>query len=53
MLKNIDNSHMYVRILSSTDWNAAQADTQFQGTGMSHEFAALLLTEAIQIIFFL
>ena len=39
---------IYVRELSLDDWNAAQAPTQFQGEGMSHELAALLLTETIQ-----
>ena len=29
------------------DWKSCQADTQFQGEGMSHELAALLLTKII------
>ena len=39
---------IYVRELSMDDWNVQQAPTQFQGEGMSHELAALLLTETIQ-----
>ena len=39
---------IYVRELSLDDWNNQQAGTQFQGQGMSHELAALLLTETIQ-----
>ena len=31
-----------------TGWAAAQAETQFQGSGSSHELAAILLTETIQ-----
>jgi hypothetical protein len=34
--------------LYESGWAAAQAETQFQGTGSSHELAALLLTETIQ-----
>ena len=34
--------------LCESGWAAAQAETQFQGTGSSHELAALLLTETIQ-----
>ena len=30
-------------------WATAQAETQFQGTGSSHELAALLLTETIKV----
>ena len=37
----------YVRELSSEDWAAAQADTQFMGANMSHELGALLITETI------
>ena len=33
--------------LSKDDWIACQAETQFQGDGMSHELAALLLTTTI------
>ena len=39
---------LYVRDLCLNDWNAHQAPTQFQGPGMSHELAALLLTETLQ-----
>ena len=38
----------YVGRLFESGWAAAQAETQFQGTGSSHELAALLLTETIQ-----
>ena len=38
----------YVGQLSSDSWAAAQAPTQFQGSGSSHELASLLLTECIQ-----
>ena len=37
----------YVGALFSSSWAAAQANTQFQGAGSSHELAALLLTESI------
>ena len=39
---------IYLGELSKDDWKAAQAQTQFQGHGMSHELASLLLTSAIQ-----
>ena len=39
---------IYLGDLSKDDWSAAQAPTQFQGHGMSHELASLLLTTAIQ-----
>ena len=39
---------LYVRELSLDDWNRQQAETQYQGQGMSHELAALLLTETVQ-----
>ena len=39
--KTID---IYLGQLSKADWKSRQADTQFQGEGMSHEMAALLLT---------
>ena len=39
---------LYIRELSLSDWEAVQAETQFQGRGMSHEMSALLLTECIQ-----
>ena len=37
----------YVGGLYSDDWADAQAETQFQGSGSSHELAALLLTESL------
>ena len=39
----------YVGSLVQETWSSAQADTQFQGKGLSHEHASLLLTEAINI----
>ena len=42
----------YVGALSSSSWAAMQADTQFQGSGSSHELAALLLTESINFSLF-
>ena len=39
---------MYIGELSSDDWENCQAETQFQGNGLSHEHSALLLTETIQ-----
>ena len=42
----------YVGTLYSDGWAAAQAETQFQGAGSSHELAALLLTEAINFSLF-
>ena len=39
---------IYLGDLSKEDWSACQASTQFQGEGMSHELASLLLTIAIQ-----
>ena len=38
----------YIGSLFESGWAAAQAETQFQGSGSSHELAALLLTESIQ-----
>ena len=38
---------MYLGDISKDDWKSCQAETQFQGEGMSHELAALLLTTAI------
>ena len=38
----------YVGSLYSERWASSQASTQFQGSGSSHELAALLLTESIQ-----
>ena len=44
ILKALDKhvGHMF-----ESGWASAQAETQFQGTGSSHELAALLLTETI------
>ena len=38
----------YIGSLYETGWASAQAETQFQGPGSSHELAALLLSETIQ-----
>ena len=38
----------YIGSMYESGWAAAQAETQFQGPGSSHELAALLLTECIQ-----
>ena len=38
---------IYLGELSRDDWSKCQAETQFQGHGMSHELAYLLLTTAI------
>ena len=38
----------YVGSLYESGWATAQAPTQFQGSGSSHELAALLLTECIE-----
>ena len=38
----------YLRDLCLDGWNNEQAATQYQGNGMSHELACLLLTETIQ-----
>jgi hypothetical protein len=43
---------LYVGQLYSDGWADAQAETQFQGTGSSHELAGLLLTEAINFSLF-
>ena len=42
----------HIGALFESGWAAAQAETQFQGTGSSHELAALLLTETIQFSLF-
>ena len=42
----------YVGSLYESGWAAAQAETQFQGSGSSHELAALLLTECIKYSLF-
>ena len=39
---------LYIRDLCIDQWNNYQAGNQFQGAGMSHELAALLITETIQ-----
>ena len=38
----------YIGSLYESGWAAAQACSQFQGPGSSHELAAVLLTESIQ-----
>ena len=38
----------YIRELALDRWTQQQAPTQFQGRGMSHELASILLTESIQ-----
>ena len=42
----------YVGSLYESCWSKAQAETQFQGTGSSHELASLLLSECIQFSLF-
>ena len=37
----------YIRSLSSEDWDKARSPSQFLGSGMSHDLASLLLSEAI------
>ena len=39
---------LYLRDLYHDLWDSQQADTQYQGSGSSHELASLLLTEAVQ-----
>ena len=39
---------MYIGMLYGDRWATAQAATQFQGPGSTHELAALMLTETIQ-----
>ena len=39
---------LYLRDLYQDYWDDCQAPTQFQGTGSSHDVAALLVTEVIQ-----
>ena len=39
---------MYVHDLFIDLWNCAQADTQYQGQGSSHDLASLLITESVQ-----
>ena len=45
LAKSLDT---YVRSLSINEWETAQSDVQFLGSGKSHELGALLLTEVIQ-----
>ena len=45
LAKSLD---IYIGSLYESGWAAVQAETQFQGSGSSHELAALLLTESIQ-----
>ena len=45
LAKSVD---LYLRQLYLGEWQAVQADTQYQGTGSSHELASLLLTEVLQ-----
>ena len=49
LAKSLDK---YVGSLYESGWAAAQAETQFQGTGSSHELAALLLSECVQYSLF-
>ena len=39
---------LYIGRMYYDDWKLAQAPTQFQGEGSSHDLAALLLTEVVQ-----
>ena len=39
---------MFLHDLFKDSWNTAQAPTQYQGEGSSHELVSLLLTETIQ-----
>ena len=45
LAKSLDS---YIRELNIENWKSAQAKTQFQGEGSSHDLAGLLLTESIQ-----
>ena len=40
---------MYIQELFMSKWSLLQAPTQYQGLGSSHELAALLLTEVVQL----
>ena len=42
----------YIGSLYSAGWADVQADTQFQGSGSSHELAALLLSESLNFSLF-
>ena len=44
LAKTVD---IYLGMLSKSDWKTSQAPTQYQGDGMSHDMAALLLTTTI------
>ena len=44
LAKSVD---IYLGKLSKEDWRSRQAATQFQGDGMSHDMASLLLTSTI------
>ena len=39
---------LFLRDKKLAQWNSYQAPTQFQGSGSSHDFAAILLTECVQ-----
>ena len=39
---------LYLNDLYIADWDSIQAPTQYQGSGSSHELAAILVTEVIQ-----
>ena len=45
LAKSLD---MYIRDLYLDLWQDQEAETQYQGTGSSHELASLLITEVIQ-----
>ena len=45
LAKSLD---LYLRDLYQHLWEAKKAETQYQGTGSSHELASLLVTEAVQ-----
>lgn len=45
--------NVYAGKLYGAGWAACQAETQFQGEGSSHELAALLFSETIQLSLFL
>ena len=45
LAKSLD---LYIRDLYLDLWTNQEADTQYQGTGSSHELASLLVTEVIQ-----
>ena len=39
---------LHIQDLHQDKWDICQADTQYQGSGSSHELASLLVTEVIQ-----